>query len=110
LAQNFATLALALAAEARAGDHEDLAGALHSQDARLHLGVRSSLPEWTRENFHMEMSRNVSRIKKLPLCSSMISRPFELNFWYVRLEINFMLGCGGKPLIGRSLSIFVFGF
>jgi hypothetical protein len=39
LVQNIATLAWALAAEARAGDHEDLAGALHSQDARLYLSV-----------------------------------------------------------------------
>jgi hypothetical protein len=44
LAQSFGALSWVWAMEARAGNHDELAAALYSQDARIHLGVGSSRP------------------------------------------------------------------
>jgi hypothetical protein len=42
--QSFGALSWVWAMKARAGDHGELAAALYSQDARIHLGVGSSRP------------------------------------------------------------------
>jgi hypothetical protein len=65
LARFYFSLLRALAAELRAGDYEELAEVLHNQDARFNLDASSSLPEWTRENFHLELSTRIYGAKAM---------------------------------------------